>query len=248
MQAGETLVAVSEAWCPYTCDPGSDMPGYLVEVMTEAFGQHGISVDYRKMPWTRALTGVESGQLDAILGVVEGNHGRSILCQESLDRDETVLVVRRGEVFDFAGPQDMEGKRIGVAADYTYDNNGRLDRYLLRRRYNQDRIVTIYSDGPLESLYAMLQSGRIDIFPENRHVALYGARKLSMEGEVEFVSTGMGDHVFIAFSPTARGTHLAGRLDEAIRIMREDGRLAAIQSRYGIGAGESPTPRGEPPR
>lgn len=50
--AGETdrrLVVAADEWCPYNCMPGSERPGYLIEVLQSVYGKLGITVEYRVM-------------------------------------------------------------------------------------------------------------------------------------------------------------------------------------------------------
>ncbi len=230
----KTLIVAADEWCPYNCVPGSAQPGYIIEVLREVFSKHNINVEYRVLPWKRALLSAENGTIDAAVGAVKGNHGRNIIGSENLGFDETVFVVRKGEVFEFKTQNVLDNKVVGVIIDYTYDNHGVIDSYIELRKKNKDRVYTIHQEQPLNSLYEMLLRSRIDIFPENKYVAKYVANKRNDINKVEFVTTGKGDEIYVAFTPNSEGRENAKKLDKGIIELRKNGKLKKILNQYGI--------------
>lgn len=230
----ETMVVAADRWCPYNCEPGSDQPGYLIEVLREVFEPHGVTVEYRVMPWKRAVLETELGRIDGALGAVAGDRGRNLIGDEGLGINATVIVVRRGEAFDYSGPVSLNGRTLGIVADYSYDSGGGLDRYLKQRRAAGDALYVVRQDDPLRSLFAMLARGRIDAFPENRYVARYAMGNMGLLDSVSLIETGRGDAVYVAFSPNDRGRRFVAELDAGIRRLRASGRLAEIMASYGI--------------
>jgi polar amino acid transport system substrate-binding protein len=228
------LIVAADEWCPYNCAPGSAKPGYLIEVLEAVFAPLGVQVEYRTMPWKRTLLSTQRGEIDAAVGAVRGNHADNIIGAQSLGLDETVLVVRRGEEFSYAAPQSLDGKALGVIADYTYDNHGPLDAYVEARRSSARDIYVIHRDKPLPSLFAMLTSGRIDAFLENRHVAAYAAAELGYAERVGTVETGSADQVFVAFTPNDKGRRNLELFDAGIERLRASGALLNIRARYGF--------------
>ena len=71
----------------------------------------------------------------------------------------------------------------------------------------------------------MLLSRKIDVFPENRYVALYKARELGVSDQIEIITTGKADDIFIAFTPNNEGEMLSKMLDEGINLLRKNGKL-----------------------
>lgn len=39
----------ADQWCPYNCVPGSDRPGYMIEIAREVFGRAGHQIDYQAL-------------------------------------------------------------------------------------------------------------------------------------------------------------------------------------------------------
>lgn len=46
----ETITIVADPWCPYNCEPGSDEPGFMVEIARRVFAEAGIEVRYETVP------------------------------------------------------------------------------------------------------------------------------------------------------------------------------------------------------
>jgi polar amino acid transport system substrate-binding protein len=232
--SAQRLTVAADVWCPYNCEPGSDRPGYLVDILHEVFAPLGVSVEYSVLPWKRALVSAEKGLIDAVLGAVSGNRGRNIIGREALGVDETVLVVRAGEVFDYRAPDSLDALTVGVIAEYTYDGHGPLDVYLEQRIQGGRNVSVIHQEQPLRSLLKMLHRSRIDVFPENRYVAQYEIERLGYSGLVALVPTGAADSVYIAFTPGPEGRKNVERLDAGVRRLRESGKLSRILERYGL--------------
>lgn len=230
----DTLSITAEIWCPYACEPESERPGILVEIVREIFAREGIAVDYTLLPWRRAIVETERGGFDGILGVVEGNRGSLLLDEAGLGVDETVVVLRKDTDFHFAGPQSLDSLRLGVIANYTYDNNGELDRYLQKRLAAQDRMVTIYRDEPIKSLINMLSGNRIDAFLENRQVTNYESNRLNFKDQIAITSTGLGDTIHVGFTPDSAGKRNLDIYNRGFARLLKSGRVGEIFKRYGL--------------
>jgi len=55
------LLVLSDPWCPYNCQPDSDKPGYVVEMLREIFPPPTWQLKYQIVPWDRALQQVREG-------------------------------------------------------------------------------------------------------------------------------------------------------------------------------------------
>ena len=64
------LTLAGDDWCPYVCGQSGERPGILVEIARKAFEGKGVTIDYKTMPWARALKDTRSGQYAAALGAM----------------------------------------------------------------------------------------------------------------------------------------------------------------------------------
>ena len=57
----DTISLRADIWPPYNATPGSDKPGYIVEIATEIWNNEGHQVNYATVPWERAISEARSG-------------------------------------------------------------------------------------------------------------------------------------------------------------------------------------------
>ncbi len=220
------VVIAADPWCPYNCTPESKSPGYLIELAQTVFQPHGYTIKYMNLPWARALKYAKEGTIHAAVGAVRGNISGHYIGEVALGKDETILVVRKGEYFNYTGISAFGNKKLGVITNYTYDNNGEIDRYIYKlRQQSKGGVSVLHQETAVNALFNMLLSRKIDVFPENRYVALYKARELGVSDQIEIITTGKADDIFIAFTPNNEGEMLSKMLDEGINLLRKNGKL-----------------------
>lgn len=230
------LVAGADLACPYTCDPDSSEPGALVELLREIFQPYDITIDYRIIPWPRALTGASAGEIQFVPGVVAGRPGILEIGRENVGEDEAVLVSRRDDEFQYTDPANLEGLRIGLVAGYSYANNPALADYLASRLAANKAVVVIHRDNPLESLLAMLANGRIDVFVSSRAIAEHDSERLGYRERISLHRAGPPDRLYIGVAVTAGSEAYLAMLDQGITRLKRSGRLEQIYRRYGLGS------------
>lgn len=234
LTAEKEIIFGADVWCPYNCSLDGERQGYLVDLSKEIFAEHGYRIKYIILPWERALKSAKAGRIQAAIGAVRGNVDGHHLGRQSLGRDETILVVRSGEKFEYRGVSSLDHKRLGVITSYTYDNHGEIDRFIASKKKEGSWVTTIYNENPLDSLFKMLVNRRIDAFLENKYVALYKAKQLGVDRLIDIVETGTGDEIFFAFTPNEQGRALAAVMDDGIIKFRKSGRLKQLLTIYGI--------------
>lgn len=71
MVSAQKLVVVADEWCPYNCQPQAKRSGYVIELLKAAFGTRDVKVDYRIVPWKRALMDTRAGKTGAVIAANE---------------------------------------------------------------------------------------------------------------------------------------------------------------------------------
>ncbi len=227
------LTIGADIWCPYNCAEDATQPGFLVEIARRALNREDRTVRYRVLPWTRALQETQEARLDAAIGVVSGNYRDLILNRVSLGKDQTVVVTRREQAFEYRGVDSLRELLLGVVADYTYDANGPIDQYVWGND-SQSQVIVLHRENALELLMGMLHQRRIDGFLENRHVAAYTASRMNLAQHFRYAEIGGGDDIYFAFTRNVRGLRLADEFDEALLEMDRNGEIRAIMEKYGL--------------
>lgn len=228
----EPLTLRADAWCPYNCQPGTDKPGYMVEVASKVFADAG-GVDYQLMPWTRALEEAKTGRIQAVIGATRADGEGLVFGTEALGVTVNVIITKRGERWRYTGIDSLVGKRLAAVSDYSYGPE--LDGYIARHTGDTAKVELAAGDDVTDQNLKKLLAGRVDVVIEDRNVAEFALVAQGMEGLVDMHPTDAGTPLFIAFSPadpTAKAK--ADMLDKGIKALRQSGDLSRILARYGL--------------
>jgi polar amino acid transport system substrate-binding protein len=236
--AAATLTIVADEWCPYNCAPGSDKPGYMIEIARRVLGDAGHEIDYRNMPWSRAIEEARAGRFDAIVGAAQGDAPDFVFPEHRLGISANVFVVKRDSAWRFDGLASLEGRSLGIIRDYSYGDP--LDDYIAQHERDAGRIQIASGDTALDTNFRKLEAGRIDVLVEDRNVVEQFLVGSGQAERFEIVGDLGDDDLFIAFSPATEGAdELARLLGEGVQQLRASGELAAILARYAVRDWES---------
>ena len=228
--AGDTVRLRADAWCPLNCEPGSDPEGYLIDIAREAFAIHGMTVDYRLMPWPRVLAEGRSGRIDGAIGS-DSVEAEGMVMLHPLVLAKTVIAVRSGTSLDWTGVGSLAGRRVAAAQDYSYDG-GPLDRYL--RQHAGDTVMLVGGDDITEQLLRLLLNGRVDAIVEVEDVLRHTAARMDGGDRIQVAGVVATRPVGISFAPTPQGRRYAELLAAGVEDLRDSGRLSRILASYGL--------------
>ena len=230
----------SDLWCPYNCDPDSDQPGYVVEIARAVFGTAGHRVDYRLLPWPRALEGVRRGLFSGAIGATVTDGRDLIFGREPVGMQANALALptarlTAGPGFRYTGPESLRELRVGVAMGYSYDY-GALEAYVREEEVaGSGRGVSARGEDVIAANLRRLMAGQVDAVLDSAAVLSQAITDMGFQGDVTVVEIGEAVPVYIAFSPVdPRASQYVGLLDAGIARLRSSGSLAAILTRYGV--------------
>lgn len=227
-----TITLVADEWPPFNTSPEAEHKGYMVDIAREVFGRLGHRVDYRTVPWPRAIEGVRTGEYDGVIGVTRLEAQGLVLPAESLGNDQLAIYTRQGGAWRFDGMHSLESVRLGVVKGYGYVPS--MAEYIARNIENADRIHMNSGVKPLERLLRMLVMGRIDAVLDTEVSIRYVAAELDLLDTVAPAGRLEGsERLFIAFSPAMPDSReLADALSEGVRRLRVSGEMAPILRHY----------------
>lgn len=226
--SADEIVIVADPWCPFNCEPGSDKPGYMVEIAREVFGPLGHTVKYETVNWSRALAETRDGKYSAVFGAAVGDADDFVFPGEAQGQAGNALFVRKDDPWSMSSPEDLSGKVVGLIRDYDY---GELNDDI------QKHAKTDYAGGDdaLTTNIKKLTAGRLDVVVEEASVFNYTADQMGVLDQTRMEKAIEYDDVFIAFSPArAESQELAAQLEAGMAQLRESGRLAEILKTYGL--------------
>jgi polar amino acid transport system substrate-binding protein len=228
------ITVVADNWCPYNCDPGSEYPGYVIELATEIFQKAGYRLKYENVPWSRAVRGVEEGIYDGAVGAALGDIPGAIFPEEEVGSLLNCMFVRKGETWRYTDLDSLKNIRLGVIGDYYYTDE--INAYI-NASQNSPQVDIIRGANAVERNLKKLLDQKIDVYLEDLSVVYYTAAQAGLDKD-EFEISGTIDEpqaIYIAFSPKdPESEKWAQILSQGIKESRENGRLAEILRRYGL--------------
>lgn len=227
------VVLAADRWCPVTCDAGGDLPGYAVEVAREALAQSGLLLEYRVMPWERAVEAARAGRIDGVIGTVTDETPDFVYPRQTIGTNTNVFFVRADDDWRYRGLRSLEGVVVGIANEYNFSRE--FDQYATRHRADPARLHVLYSTDPVRQGLTLLRAGRIDAYLDDRTVVNWALRGAGAAPSVRESGKLNEIPLLIAFSPArADSPANAAALDNGLQALRASGRLAQILARYGV--------------
>jgi polar amino acid transport system substrate-binding protein len=229
--ASVTLCA--DVWCPYNCTPGSDHPGFAVDIAREALGAAGYQVDYQSASWARCVEDARAGRFSGIIGAIPKDAPDFIFPAQNIGVSTDAYAVRKGDNFRFTDDHALDGRVLGVVRDYNFA--GRIGAYIAAHGNDASRIEYVSGADALAKNLGKLLAGRVDVILDDGNVLRHAIATMRLEGRVALADERESVPVFIAFSPaTPHARTLARLLDQGIARLRARGRIAQIMASYHV--------------
>ncbi|MDN3718985.1 transporter substrate-binding domain-containing protein [Roseibium salinum] len=146
------MTFAADSWCPVNCAPGSERPGYMVEIVEAILEPKGYDVRYVNVNWSRALLYARSGRFDAVLGALKGDAPDFVFPAEPQGETEIGIFVPKSSSWQYTSEASLKDKRIGLIRDYAYGEE--LERHIRLQAH------PTYAGGehPLKNQHAPAQS------------------------------------------------------------------------------------------
>jgi polar amino acid transport system substrate-binding protein len=230
MARGDEITIAADQWCPYNCDPASDLPGYFVEIADVIFKNQGHSVKYVVLDWETAIKEARNGKYTGIIGAMKEDAPDFIYPEYELGVSENHFFVNKGDPWRYAGIESLKGKRVGVIEGYAYGET--LDKFFK----DNPNVQFTPGEDALDKNFEKLLSKQIDVLVEDQNVFMLKAMTLHILSQIiDGGDTGKDDKLYIAFSPAhAQSKAYARILSDGIQEMRKNGKFSVILDKYGL--------------
>ncbi|MBT4265947.1 MAG: transporter substrate-binding domain-containing protein [Deltaproteobacteria bacterium] len=226
----DTVILVADKWCPYNCTPGAEQPGFLVEIARKAFERAGHKLEYRLMPWKRAVAEAKKGNVNGIIGFTKKNVKGFITTQKELIIAREVFFAKAGSPWKYSSVRSLEEiERVGFPNGYHFTSD--IDAYIKKSK----NVYLIPGAEPLKSMVKMLLHNRIQAFPENAIVVEYYLKQNGLTGKLTVAGEYSRSPIFIGFGlQSATHKQDAAIISEGMQALQDSGEYDRIMKRYGL--------------
>jgi polar amino acid transport system substrate-binding protein len=125
----DTISIRADNWFPMNGQPNAKQPGYMIELATHIFTAAGHTVDYKLLPWERAVESVRKGEFDCVVGAYKDDAPDFVYPQAPWGMDRTVFFVKAGDSWTYTGLASFQGKKVAVIKGYAYGDE--FDKYII---------------------------------------------------------------------------------------------------------------------
>ncbi|WP_172972017.1 substrate-binding periplasmic protein [Roseibium aquae] len=223
------LVFAADEWCPVNCTPGSEKPGFMVEIARAILEPKGYSVRYETINWARALLYTRQGHYDGVFGALREDAPDFVFPRQPMGQTRVGLFKRADSPWRYVDETSLDGRSVGLILDYAYGED--LETLL------EKRTIPSYQggDAPLDINLRKLAAGRIDLVIEDVNIFWNKAEDMELRDQFELAHVFSEEDIFLALSPAKpHSAHLAEVLSTGLDQLRASGEIDEIMTRYGL--------------
>ncbi|MES2615947.1 MAG: transporter substrate-binding domain-containing protein [Bdellovibrionota bacterium] len=225
----ELIKIRADEWCPYNCQPGSNDPGYMIEVLQMTFGKKNI--DYQTMNWSRAILETRKNKYDGIVGASIEN-APDFIFSVPVGESKNCFYKKNTSQFKYTGIDSLNSVQLGVIKDYTYFNE--LEVYIKKNIRDKKKLDEHYGNNAQDRLILKLELGRLDTFVEDPSVVSYMMKKHPDIKDIVDAGCVKTGSLYIAFSPNnPKSKDRKNRLTHTIAKMIKSGDMDKLLAKYG---------------
>lgn len=221
---------VGDIWCPYNCAEQEADKGALVELLTEILKRRGIALDYRVLPWSRALQEVSEGRIDGIIGAGVADAKFATLTRKPWLHAELATLTHRDTGFRWQGFDSLTGKSVVVIANYEYAQP--LPAWLAA---NPQSVHQLSGDNAFRQAILLILHKRQQVFFSSYPALRRHLQTAAYAGDLTIDKTGLKTPIFMGVAKTKPySAALLAVLNEGFDALVASGKADAIIARYDL--------------
>ncbi len=208
---------------------GTTVIGYGKDILDYIVADLGVTLDQQDLPWQGCLPALEANKCDLLATSVTCTKERSEKYSLTLPiADSTVVLIKRADDDSIKTIDDMEGKIVGCQ-----NGSGQceaLEKYNEKVKaagktgYGEEKLYTSFPEAYLE-----LKNGVIDLVAQS--VSNANVLVKNNPGVYEIVGE-IGDKTYFTWALRKDETELTDFINDEIRKMKENGKLAELQEKW----------------
>ena len=232
--ARKKLVLAGDYWCPYNCSKDPKYQGFLVDVTRRALHIYGIDIEYRIMPWRKALTGIKKGKIDGIIGISQIKGLNLVTTKFPLEYSVISAFTRNDNDWVYDGSDSLRGKKLGIIMDY--DLNEDMSNFV-GMNYTTNPGMFVVEDGKnavIDSITNLID-GTTDLYIEDQRVVEHYIREHDLTHHIKNAGKVSKDKLplYVAFNAQIPNVkEYIKFLEEGIASLKATGEYEDLRAKY----------------
>ncbi len=212
----EKITLANGEWAPYL-SKGLKHSGYMSHIVSEAFAEEGIEVEYVFLPWKRGFEDAKSGKFEGtLIWGYNDERAKDFLYSDTVARLGTSLFHMKGKALEWDKPEDLAKYKMGGVIGYAYGIEELEKQGVLK----VDRI------GKDVGNYKKLAAGRLDVVLEDTEVGHETLNKMNLTDKITADAKTLKSRdysvIFSKKSPNAQ--RLLDAFNRGLKKLQDDGR------------------------
>lgn len=226
------ITIATDPWCPYVCEGEEAEPsGALIEIAQQAFAESGYLVDFVWLSWARAVKLTQQGKVQGLIGAYQSDAPDLIYGKEHLMLSNMCFFTAPQDPWFYNDEASLRDRHLAVVNGYSYGRE--IDAYLNNSSRVGNNIYYVYGKDTMAKRLQLLASNKFDTLVEDRFVMQWQNKKVAPQARLKSAGCANFEKVHIGFSPkSAIAPRLSRALDQGIKKLREQGKLAQIIANY----------------
>ncbi|WP_076412714.1 ABC transporter substrate-binding protein [Shewanella sp. UCD-KL12] len=222
---------------PYHFTQDEKVEGVSIRIIEEAFRRIETPIEFKAIPWSRALNWLKAGKIDAMVGVFMRADREEYIDYSTMPLSKAQIHLFVTEDANIEYSEDLtllSHLTFGVKKDFSY---GPYFDDLVA----QKKLTKLNVDVGIPQLLVKLCTGVTDIVVGERGNTEYVFNQLSKQTNPQFerckqiiaLSPAIDARLaYLAFSKKNRLSDIREQFDEVMRLMKQDGSLQRIVESY----------------
>jgi polar amino acid transport system substrate-binding protein len=231
-----TLTIAADYWCPYNCLPEDENQGFLVELTRRAMHIYGIDIEYKMVPWHKALIMLEKNEIEGLIGVSSLDGRNLISTNIPMAYSASHSFTRSDNNWVYDGVPSLRGKKLSFILDYILDEE--ISDYFGRFYSKKPSLFKIEDDenAVVDSILNLID-GDADVFIEDKKVVDYITKNNGLNSYVRDAGkvSNKSLPIYIGFSKDVADIKtIIGYLEEGIASLKATGEYDHLLEKYRI--------------
>ena len=168
-RAEEIVHIATDEWPPYQSQHLQNY-GVISELISEAFQQEGIKVQWHWLPWSRALVETKLGKWDGVsLSLKNKEREKDFFFPSPIFIEQRYFFHRKDSTFDWNTLSDLKQFKIVAIIGYNYGK--------LFEDAEKMKVINVVRVPTIDQALGMIARGRADIFPELKLTGYFEIRR-----------------------------------------------------------------------
>lgn len=231
--ASDTLVfsAVGDI-VPIAFEENGEKKGLCYDLFLEVKKRLNLDMRIDFHPFKRMLKYLREGTIDGTIGIYYKADRKEylIFSDNPIYWVRYSIFVEKGKEFDFAGIEDLYGKKVGIQSGWFVSS--RFDEAVSEGK------ILVEETTENESNLRKLHEGRIDAFIGNYYISMHTLKRLSLQENIVALPNPVKKQKGVYWAISKKANNIADksefidRVNKAIDNIRNDGTLDALKTKY----------------